>query len=92
MVTTTRYSVIFQKFPSRVRVAQKILSSIRVAGTRKGLIRSQKILFVATKGLIVLTTLFCSQPTAVAANLCQISSLLSAQMFLELCEDDHLYW
>ena len=37
MVTTTRYSVIFQKFPSRVRVAQKILSSIRVAGTRWGL-------------------------------------------------------
>ena len=38
MVTTTRYSVIFQKFPSRVRVAQKIPSSIRVAGTRWGLI------------------------------------------------------
>ena len=37
MVNTTRYSVIFQKFPSRVRVAQKILSSIRVAGTRWGL-------------------------------------------------------
>ena len=26
--------VIFQKFPSRARVAQKVLSSIRVAGTR----------------------------------------------------------
>ena len=38
MVTTTRYSVIFQKFPSRVRVAQKITSSIRVAGTRWGLL------------------------------------------------------
>ena len=37
MVTTTRYSVIFQKIPSRVRVAQKIPSSIRVAGTRWGL-------------------------------------------------------
>ena len=31
---TTRYSVIFQKFPSRVRVVQKNPSSIRVAGTR----------------------------------------------------------
>ena len=37
MVITTRYSVIFQKIPSRVRVAQKIPSSIRVAGTRWGL-------------------------------------------------------
>ena len=40
MVTTTRYSVIYQKFPSRVRVAQKIPSSIRVAGTRWGLLMS----------------------------------------------------
>ena len=40
MVTTTRYSVIFQKIPSRVRVAQKIPSSIRVAGTRWGLLPS----------------------------------------------------
>ena len=38
MVPTTRYSVIFQKFPSRVRVAQKVPSSIRVAGTRWGLV------------------------------------------------------
>ena len=38
MVTTTRYSVIFQKIPSRVRVVQKIPSSIRVAGTRWGLL------------------------------------------------------
>ena len=37
MVTTTRYSVIFQKIPSRVRVAQKIPSSFRVAGTCWGL-------------------------------------------------------
>ena len=37
MITTIRYSVIFQKFPSRVRVAQKNPSSIRVAGTRWGL-------------------------------------------------------
>ena len=37
MVTTTRYSVIFQKKSSRVRVGQKIPSSIRVAGTRWGL-------------------------------------------------------
>ena len=35
---TTRYSVIFQKFPSRVRVVQKNPSSIRVAGTRWTLI------------------------------------------------------
>ena len=33
-VHTTRYSVIFQKFPSRVRVGQKNPSSIRVQGTR----------------------------------------------------------
>ena len=37
MVTTTRYSVIFQKFPSRVRVAQKNPSSVQVPGTRWGL-------------------------------------------------------
>ena len=37
MVITTRYSVIFQKILSRVRVAQKIPSSLRVAGTRWGL-------------------------------------------------------
>ena len=43
MVPTTRYSVIFQKFPSRVRVAQKIPSSIRVAGTRWGLLNSREI-------------------------------------------------
>ena len=43
MVTTTRYSVIFQKLPSRVRVAQKIPSSIRVAGTRWGLLNSREI-------------------------------------------------
>ena len=42
MVTTTRYSVIFQKFPSRVRVAQNIPSSIRVAGTRWGLVSSRQ--------------------------------------------------
>ena len=33
-VHTTRYSVIFQKISSRVRVVQKNSSSIRVAGTR----------------------------------------------------------
>ena len=38
MVTTTRYSVIFQKNPSRVRVAQNIPSSVRVASTRWGLV------------------------------------------------------
>ena len=32
-IHTTRYSVIFQKFPSRVRVVPKNPSSIRVAGT-----------------------------------------------------------
>ena len=37
MVSTTRYSDIFQKIPRRVRVAQKIPSSFRVAGTRWGL-------------------------------------------------------
>ena len=43
MVIITRYAVIFQKFPSRVRVAQKIPSSIRVAGTRWGLIWECKV-------------------------------------------------
>ena len=38
-VHTTRYSVIFQKFPSRVRVGQKNPSSIRVQGTRWTLFR-----------------------------------------------------
>ena len=46
MVPTTRYSVIFQKFPSRVRVEQKITSSIRVAGTRWGLV-SDKVTYWA---------------------------------------------
>ena len=38
-VKSTHYSLLghFQKFPSRVRVGQKIPSSIRVAGTRWGL-------------------------------------------------------
>ena len=40
-VHTTRYSVIFQKFPSRVRVVQKNPSSIRVAGTRWTLLITQ---------------------------------------------------
>ena len=39
-IHTTRYSVIFQKFPSRVRVVQKNPSSIRVAGTRWALLVS----------------------------------------------------
>ena len=42
MVPTTRYSVIFQKITSRVRVAQEIPSSIRVAGTRWGLLVTLK--------------------------------------------------
>ena len=42
-VHTTRYSVIFQKFPSRVRVVQKILSSIRVAGTRWTLLTTLQV-------------------------------------------------
>ena len=55
MVTTTRYSVIFQKFPSRVRVAQKILSSVRVAGTRWGLLMMLHVYYITeyfvTKGI-----------------------------------------
>ena len=43
MITSTRYSVIFQKNLSRFRVAQKIPSSIRVAGTRWGLIMSESL-------------------------------------------------
>ena len=41
ILTTTRYSVIFQKKSSRVRVAPKIPSSVRVAGTRWGLVTSK---------------------------------------------------
>ena len=42
------YSVIFQKNPSRVRVAQKIPSSIWVAGTRWGLVLAWAIIFHQT--------------------------------------------
>ena len=41
-ITTTRYSVNFQKFPSRVRVVQKNPSSIRVAGTRWTLVMTMQ--------------------------------------------------
>ena len=46
-VHTTRYSVIFQNFPSRVRVVQKNPSSIRVAGTRWTLVLGRHIIIVA---------------------------------------------
>ena len=45
-VHTTRYSVIFQKFPSRVRVVQKNPSSIRVAGTRWTLIITHQAIVI----------------------------------------------
>ena len=44
IVHTTRYSVIFQNFPSRVRVGQKNPSSIRVQGTRWTLVRHNRIM------------------------------------------------
>ena len=52
MAATTRYSVIFQKKTSRVRVGQKIPSSIRVAGTRWGLV----MITIAIKSLASLRT------------------------------------
>ena len=59
-IHTTRYSVIFQKFPSRVRVVQKNPSSIRVAGTRWTLMRTPHAVGIGTR--IVRSIWFAGSP------------------------------